>query len=272
MIIWNRIRINTKQIFAIVEKDLKGTLRYKFPLIISYINPFIQLIIPLILMNLIFSFQGSYGPWNAQNYVIYLFIGYIIMLNMSITNLGGRFKTEKYWRTLQALMVAPFHRYNLLIAMIVTHIIVVSIPFIGLIIIIYILYPISIFTFLFILILFVAVLLIFAGIGFFIGVFAISKEGFNTWLSTMLKYVFLFACITFPYQIFPNYIQVFVNFNPIYYIVDIIRLSWLEDNIVYTVVTHPYHMIILICLLISFPYIGLSMFNYIFKKYGIEGY
>ena len=87
-------------------------------------------------------------------------------------------------------------------------------------------------------------------IGFFIGVFAISKESVATWLSTMLRFVFLFSCISYPYQIFPSYIQVLVNLNPIYYIIDIVRLSWLEDNIVNTIVTHPYHLIILICFIV----------------------
>lgn len=223
-------------------------------------------------MGIIFSFQASYGPWNAENFLVYLFIGYIFILTVKIVNLGSRFRIEKYWGTLQALMVAPFNKFNLLIGMVLTHLIEISIPFIIFLIIIYVIFTISIFTLMFVILLFLGVLMIFAGIGFFIGVFVLSKESVATWFGTLLGFFFLFACISYPYQIFPEYIQRIVALNPVYYIIDIIRLAWIEDNVLVTLLNHPYHLIIYFALLIICPYLGVSMFNYIFKKYGIEGY
>lgn len=273
MITWNSIKFNLKQIFAIAEKNTKMTLRYKFVLIIGLFNPLIQLIFPFILMGQFFSYQDSFGPWNAENYIVYILIGYNVLLFQRVINIyGGQFLMEKFFGTLQALIVAPFNRYNLLLGYIVTHLIEVFIPFTIFLIIVYIFFPISPLTIIFTILLFLCLLLIFAGIGLFVGVFSIAKEGVATWLKTILRFVFLFSCISYPYQIFPLQIQIIVNCNPIYYIIDIIRLTWIENSVFYTILNHPIHFLMMALMLISFPLLGIFMFNYIFKKYGIEGY
>lgn len=77
--------------------------------------PFIQLIFPFILMGTLYSFQENFGPWNARNYILYLFIGYTILLTQRVVStLSSQLSTEKVWQTLEAIMMAPIKRINIL--------------------------------------------------------------------------------------------------------------------------------------------------------------
>jgi len=198
---------NIIHISAITEKNLKINLRFKFNLLISFITPIIYIIMPLILMGNIFDFRNTVGVWSAENFSIYQFIAYnIILLQRLVTDIPSSFRQEKYWETLPALIIAPFRRINLVFGIFFSNLILISIPFIIFIILSYIIYPILLLTLLFILILYFFIALIFAGLGIIIGIFAISKEGFLGILNFCIKILFLFSCISYPFYLFPGYI------------------------------------------------------------------
>jgi len=273
MITKEQIKRNIIQILAITEKNYKISIRYKFSLVFSYVSPLISFIFPFIIMGSLFSFQENYGPWNAENYVIYIFIGYnILLLERIMHNLSSQFLSEKYWLTLQAIMIAPFNRFNLLLGYVLSHIIEIIFPFSIFIILCYIFFPISLLTIIMILFLMGCLLLSFSGLGFIIAVYNISNENIAQIVNFCLSMFLLFSCLSYPYEIFPSYIQFFVNKNPIYYLIDIVRLTWLENDIFFTLTNHPIHFLILIIFLFLLPTSGIYIFNYIFKKYGITGY
>ena len=62
------LKENLSQISAITEKNLKLAFRFKFKVIITYITPILSILMPLIIMGEIFTFQSSFGPWNAENF------------------------------------------------------------------------------------------------------------------------------------------------------------------------------------------------------------
>ncbi|MFX0135244.1 MAG: ABC transporter permease [Candidatus Hodarchaeota archaeon] len=273
MDIWRTIKFNLNQILAIVEKHIRIKLRFKLNLFMGYFQPLIQILLPLIIMNAIFDLNEEFGPWNRETYIIYVFIGYTVILFRNIINyMPGEFVQEKYWKTLSALMVAPFNKFNLLFGIMIAHLLIVFIPFVIFLCICVILFPISVVTLIFVLLLAFAILIIFSGIALIVGVFAISKENVRKILTTALGLIFFVSCASYPYEIFPPYLQSLISINPIYYIIDILRLSWIENDIIFTVTNHPIHFLIILSLLISLPTIGILMFNYIFKKYGIVGY
>ena len=57
-----------------------------------------------------------------------------------------------------------------------------------------------------------------------------------------------------------------------YYIIDFIRLLWIEDNLIITFATHINHVVILLISSVIFPVVGVRTFNTIYKKLGISGY
>ncbi len=267
------IKRNLSQIAAITEKNTKLELRYKFGLVISFISPIISIIFPLIVMGRLFQLNQQFGPWTNENYVIFLFIAYqIILLKNIVIKFPAGLRQEKFWQTLPALIIAPFNRFNLLLGIFVSHLIVISIPFTIFFIICYIIYPISIFTILSIIFIFFLIEFTFSGIGLILGIFAISKESIWRFLLFCINWIFWLSCITYPFEIFPNLLQALINLNPLFHIFDFLRKTWIEDNFLLTITLHPVSFIILLLTSIMLPVIGVYIFNIIYKKYGIVGY
>jgi len=273
MINWKSIRGNLSQIIALTEKNVKLELRYKFGLIISYSINIISIFTPLILMSNIFDLRDTVGSWTRNNFLLYQFLAYNIMLLSGITNIfPGQFRMEKYWKTLPALIVGPFNRFNLLLGIFFSQLILISFPFVLFFIIGCIIYPISISTIVFLVIIFFLIALIFSGIGLILGIFAISNENIWNFLRFSLLLIYWFSCISYPFEIFPEFIQNIINLNPLYYIFDLSRITWIQNSGFIVVGSYPFHFIILICTAIVLPVIGVFLFNIIYKKYGITGY
>ena len=267
------IKENLSQIIALTEKNIKLELRYKFGLIFTNITYIISVITPLIVLGNIFELRTTLGPWTSQNFYLYQIIAYNIMLLSGITNIfPSQFRMEKYWKTLPALIIGPFNRFNLLFGIFLSQLILISLPFIFVFIIGCIIYPISIYTIIFIIIIFFLIALIFSGIGLILGIFAISNENIWNFLQFSLLFIFWFSCITYPFEIFPPFLQVFIVLNPLYYIFDLLRLTWIQNIGFGMVLSLPIHLLCLICTAIVLPIIGVLVFNLIYKKYGITGY
>ena len=168
--------------------------------------------------------------------------------------------------------MAPFNRFYLLFGIFTTSLILVALPFTFFLILALIVFPISIITFLSVLVLFFMIALIFSGIGLILGAFAISHEGILRTLTLAIEMVFWASCILYPYEIFPSYIQRIIDLNPLYYIFDFLRYTWIENDFILSINSHPFHFVILVSCSILLPCIGVYLFNYIFKKFGIVGY
>lgn len=269
----NVLKDNLVQIFAIAEKNVKLRLRVKSAFIISFITPFLNIIMPLIILGQLFTFTENFGPWNNSNFFIFQITAYHLTITFAIMNsFPSQLKQEKYWNTLPALIIAPFKRVNLLLGIYVSHLISISVPFIIFFVIGFIYMPFSIFTFFGLLFVYFLISIVFAGIGLILGVFAVSKENLSTPIGILLYIVFMFTTLSLPFDFFPEYFQSVIFINPLNYIIDITRLVWVEDNILYTLSAHPIHFILLIVGAISVPLISIYIFNYVFDKYGIQGY
>jgi len=267
------LKENISQIFAITEKNVKLSLRYKLGLILGYINQIIAIFMPLIIMQNIFAFRVTIGLWTSGNFILYQFIAHNISHVSGITGrFPGQFRAEKFWKTLPALIVGPFNRFNLLFGIFFSHIVMITIPFSIFFIWGIIIEPISLLTIIFILTLYFLIALIFSGIGLIFGIFAISNENIWQVLSFLLMFVFWFSCISYPFEMFPKFIQDIIDLNPFYYIFDFLRITWIQDNIFRTINTYYFHFITLIATSIVLPFIGVFSFNIVYKKYGITGY
>ena len=267
------IRRQALQIFALVEKNLRLSLRFKFNVIISFLIPIISIAMPLIILGKFFTLNTEFGPWNESNYMVFQFIAYQILLIKALINqFPIQFLREKYWKTIPAILIAPFNRYNLLFGIFFSHMILISIPFIIFFVLCWIVYPISFLTIISIIVLLLFTALIFSSIGLMIGAFAISNENIWRILSFGISMVFWLSCLTYPFEIFPNIIQQIINLNPLYYIFDILRTTWIENNILLSISSHPINFLILFLTVLIFPIISVYMFKIIYKKFGIVGY
>jgi ABC-type polysaccharide/polyol phosphate export permease len=238
---------------------------------VASISPIITIIMPIIVLNRFFSLETEFGPWNSSNYIIFIFIGYNIMLmRRIIPRITHQLTLEKYWKTIPALITAPFNRFYLLAGYILSELFVVSFAFITLFIIAFILYPISFITLTVIMFMFFSITLIFVGISLSIGIFALSNEGIMAILNFIISLIFWASCITYPFELFPPQIQNIIRLNPIYYFIDVIRLTWIGDNIFLTLPSYPFHFLIFGISLVAFPIAGVFIFNRIYQKYGVS--
>jgi ABC-type polysaccharide/polyol phosphate export permease len=271
------LRTNIKQISALVERNLYLEVRFKLSIFSRYIAPFIQILMPLIIFNVIFTIREDYqfGYWTGLNFILFLFIAFCVQfLRKIVSNFSDLFNREKYWKTLQALMVAPVNRYVLLFGILISELILVSIPFIFFFIIAYILFPINIFYLFLVLLGFFSLAIIFGSIGLIMGILIITKEGIYSVFNLGLTLLFWLSCISYPLQIFPEIIQSIILLNPIYYFIDIIRIFWLmglDYNLAITFLT-PTHIIVVIGGTIILPIFSVYLFNTFYNKFGISGY
>lgn len=267
------IKNNISQIVALTEKNIELTLRFKFSLIILYLTPLAIILMPLFVLNNFLELKPRIGSWTIDTYIIFQFIAYnIFLLSGIIQKYPRNIYMEKFWNTFTALIIAPLNRFNILLGVFFSHLILMCIPFTIFFILCYILYPISILTLVFIIVIYLLITLIFCGIGLILAIFAVSNENIWKILDFFIVIIFWLSCITYPFEFFPEFLQKVINLNPIYYIIDILRLVWIENNIIISISSHIFHFIILIVSVIIFPSIGVYLFKIIYKKYGIVGY
>lgn len=269
----NFYRENFSRVFTIAEKNIKLQLRFKFSLISSFLIPIISIIMPIIILSKFLVTGNQFGPWNETNYYIFILISYNIgLLQRIISDFPTDFREEKYWKTLPALLIAPINKLHLLLGIFFSHLFLISIPFAIFFIIAYIYYPISFLTIIFVILIYLLIDFIFSGIGLFTAVFAISKENIWTVIQVVLLVVFWASCISYPFEIFPNFLQKIIQLNPFYYFFDVLRVSWIDNNILVTLSDYPFHFLLLIAAAFIVPIISIYVFNNVYKKFGIVGY
>ena len=268
-----KIRRSFSKTFTIAEKNVRTQFRFKYYMIWRWVLPIISLLMPIIILDKFFELSTNIGPWTPQNFIIFLFIGYNIMIMQTMIDyIPKSLLREKYWKTLPILMTAPFNRFYLLFGYIISEFVAFSIPFIGFLIVMLIFFPLSIPTLIIIILMFLGIGIVFSGLGLFLGAFSISNENYLYILNIMIRFIFWFSCVTYPFQLFPRSVQNIINLNPIYYLIDLIRLTWIENNIFLTILSHPIHISIFAISLVIFPIICVYVFNIIYKKLGITGY
>lgn len=267
------LKNNLIQISSLTEKSLKLQWRFKLTTIVSFFTPLISIFLPLIILGQFLTLSVDFGPWTTENYFIYQFMAYqIMLLKRLIVGFPEEIRQEKFWKTLQGLIIAPFNRFNLLLGTFFAHVILILIPISIFFVLSYIAVPISFLTLICVILFLILVALIFSGIGLIIGIFAISRENYWRLLLFLMNIFIWLSCLTYPFEIFPGFIQNIINLNPLYYIFDIIRLLWIENNVFLTFSTHPFNVLVIFLAVVILPCVGVYFFNLIYKKYGIEGY
>lgn len=273
----DKLKKNAVQIWAINKLNIKRSLRFKVSFSMTFINPILSVIIPLFIMGFLFSGNiiqegGSIGVFRAENYISLIFLGTCGGVASSFYGIyTSRFSQEKSWRTLPALIIAPLNRFNLLLGIFLSHLILMLIPFFTIFILNIIISSIvpSIGSLLIILLIFFLYALTLSGVGLFMGVLAISKENWRTLFSVGYGILIIFNCVTFPKEIFPIEIQPIIDLNPFYHFFELIRMVWVFDDILYF--GNTIHILVVVISSIMSPIIGIILFNKIYKMYGIEG-
>ncbi|MHA1293717.1 MAG: ABC transporter permease, partial [Promethearchaeota archaeon] len=220
---------NIIQILSVTEKEIKLNLRYKYGFALRFLKPLVSIFIPFIVFTKIFSLSEAYyfDYCTAYNFLLFLFIAYCINYMFSILNLyKDTFRREKIWQTLKGLIIAPFNKFNLLIGLLIAEMIVILPTIAFFIFLCYILYPIPLINLFYFCLVFLGILLFFAGVGILIGVIDIVNENVPNLTTYGTQFLSWLSCVTYPLKLFPKILQFFIKLNPLYYMFDLLKLTW----------------------------------------------
>ncbi len=274
--IFDRLINNFQQTYAIVIKSIKLKLRFKTKLFLKLISPIWSFVMPLIVLGKIFEITSgkSLGIWTSETLLFFILTGFCIGLAASLIHEYYKMlRDEKYWKTLPAILLSPFNRYNFLMAVFIEEIIYFAVPIMIVFIILLFIYPTSIISFLVAFLIFFAGCILLASLGLIIGSFSLSAESAMTWVAFLVHFILMFSCYNYPREMFPPAITFFIIINPFYYYWDLMRIVWLF-GIEFVLFNPAYlvHFIIIIVFSTLFPIMSVYFFNYFYKKYGIAGY
>ena len=277
MVTIKSIKRNNQQLSALVERQLLFETRFKFSFIQNLITPFLQMLVIFFIFGVIYAVDDQYvfGYWTSSNFTLFLLIGFSIQyINPLIDKFQRGLQNEKYWKTLQALLIAPLNRFVIIFGIAFAHLIVYSLPIVFIMVLAFIVSPIPIYIFFLVLLVYFSIILTFGAIGLLLGAFVISNENVSSTASLFMKILFWLSCVTYPLFIFPEFVRFFILLNPLYYFFDLLRLTWLlgvDPEFALSFIT-PTHLIVVISFTVLTPIICTYLFDKTFKKYGIKGY
>ncbi|MAG21715.1 MAG: hypothetical protein CL943_00220 [Candidatus Diapherotrites archaeon] len=260
---------------AIAEKEIKLSLRFKIPFFTgSMVEPFIR-IAPFLLVYFGFFSAGaqSFGGVTESNFVVFLILGMLIDLVLveGYTRLYIRFMEEKYWQTIEAMLLAPINKLSLLGGQALSLLVGLfpsMLLFLG---VSFVLIPTTIQN----IILSIAVVAMVMSIALSIGLIYASSALFNENFDPLFKYarvglVFI-SCFYYPITIFDtipvlSLLKPIVIANPLYQAITIIRSAWIYGTIEVASVAYVAAFAIIA------PLLAVFIFNKLWKKLNIQGY
>jgi len=297
---FTRVKRILRQTYGVIQKEFTLRTRYPLSFFSGIFTTSILSLIPLIfiyggLLNLknpnffqiyyflsgdknaiyyllLFDFLKSSisGSLNQKNYLNWLLIGNIIYTFSShgIDAFDRRFMNEKFWGTVQGMVLAPINRYLILLGYIFTTIIESCVYFVVFITISYLIFPVSILQIF--QVFFIACIMIIAsgGIGLIIGTISLANENFAPAFLLVQFIILFFSCYSIPLEFFPDFFKGIVLINPYYHGTELARNIFLGTNRVNSIYSFLYILVFAIIVSSMGAYIS----GKIWTKYGVHGY
>ncbi len=210
------------------------------------------------------------SSFNQSNYLSWLLIGNVVFVfsRNGFNAFIERFQLEKFWNTIQGIILAPVNRYILLFGFILITLFESLLFFILLIIISYLIVPVSFIQIIFVFLIACLMIIASAGIGLMKGAVFISTESYRA-IFELIQFIILFlSCYSIPFEFFPDFLQPIIFLNPFYHGVSLAQNVYFgiySPNIIFSIVYIVIFSIVMV-------FLGVFLFNNIWKKYGIHGY
>ena len=268
---------NLIQIYSLTIKDLKLRIRYKLEFIVEFVSPLTAMFFPWIIFNKLFNLESDvFGTYyTKENFLLFLLLSYCVTcLLFLLWNYKDLFYDEKTWKTLNAVIIAPVNKVNILIGYLLSGLISKMLPLMFIIVLCYLLFPIPFLTLILVLIILFCIALTFAGMGFILGVLEIVNEDLSASLAVGISFISIISCLYYPITIFPKEFHYLIKLNPLYYYFDLLRLSWwsginYSDAIKYITINH---ILVVVIFTIFTPIFASYLFIRIYNRYGTSGY
>jgi ABC-type polysaccharide/polyol phosphate export permease len=264
--------MNSQQIFAIAKKELKLNLRFKYNYFLNELSKPLKIVVLFLIVYAGFFISGAnnVGGVTKENYVSFLLLGSLVssVLLLGFDTFNQKFMQEKFWKTIQAVLIAPLNKIKLILGVGISELLIQGIIVSIFLIITIIVLPVSFVNLLIVLLILLLIFLGVLGFSLIYGAFSLSNENFLfLFRYFVLGWAFL-SCFYYPVEILPSFIKPFVLINPVYHGLFIIRNLWINGF----VNNFLMHFIIVLAFAVVVPIIAVYLFNKIIKKLGIQGY
>ncbi|MDO8538693.1 MAG: ABC transporter permease [archaeon] len=268
MIYWEK-RIT--EIFAVAEKELMLSLRYKLSFFLTaLINPILG-VIPFFLIYygfLHFTGTTEFAGLNRGNYIVFLLLGMLVytFFNDGFNVFSSKFLNEKYWKTIEAVFISPISYMAIVIGVGLSEI-VRLIPTLIVFVLVASFFEIpSIISLFFAIVMLFMLFLFCCSIGLIHGAAALSNENFLPIFGYAFMGLSLLSCFFYPIGLIPDILKPLVEINPLYHGVTFIRDAWILNQISF--VSFFYVLAFMIVGLI----LSVQIFTKVWKTLGVEGY
>ncbi|MBU2101019.1 ABC transporter permease [Candidatus Micrarchaeota archaeon] len=259
------------EIIAITKKDFKLSIRFKTAYLLNtFINPFLSVIPLFIIYYGFLHYTGSegFGGVTADNYVQFLIFGIIAQAFFynGTYIFALKFREEKYWKTIDALFVAPINYLSLIIGTGIN----VGLNLLPLFLV-FLLFA-SVFGAPSILMITLTVLIMFILLGFCLGAGLIygALTLFNENFDPFFRYFFaawiLLSCFAYPLNIIPEVFRGIVLINPVFHAVNFAREMWMHNFIAWGSFFYVLGFAIIM------PIISVFVFKLAWKRMEVQGY
>ena len=258
------------RIIAIAKKQLILNLRFKWGFFMNnFIFPLKSLIsFFLIYIGFFYSGANDIGGVTRGTYVVYLTLGmtFFMIFNTGWNAIAQSFMQEKFWQSIQGILVSPAKKIEIILGYGIGGL-MNFIPLLSIsLIFCYILIPIGIIKFLYIIILLSLMYIIILGFGFIKAALNLSNENISALLTPAFWIWVALSCFYYPITSFPKFLYPIIYLNPIYHTNFVIKELWIYGKF------YPKSFFFLsLTALISLS-VGIYIFNKVWKKIGIQGY
>lgn len=201
------------------------------------------------------------GDIYGYKYIQYLLPGLIMMLvvNSAYSNVAFSLFSIKFQKSIEELIVAPLWIFTIIIGFIFGGIIRAFFILIILFFITYFFCDIYFYNFVLFCLIFYFTAVLFSLFGFLNGIFSKKFDDISLVPTFILTPLIYFSGIFFSIDLLPNFLKILVCFNPMFYIVNIFRYSFLgisEVNIYFSIFFVLFFIVLLYVLCMYSFYLG----------------
>ncbi|MFH1545363.1 MAG: ABC transporter permease, partial [archaeon] len=217
-----------------------------------------------------FHYSGaeSFAGINIYNYINFLLFGILVLAFFNIgTNIfTWKFREEKYWKTIEAIFIAPINYLSIIIGTGISEFIrLIPTMLLFLCMASFFIMP-SVTAFILSITMLLMVFLISLSAGLIRGSVTLGSENYDAVFSYLFAAWTLLSCFIYPIGIIPAEFRLFILVNPVYQGVNFIRDMWINGII------HWDGFLYVLGFALLMPAVSVIIFKFAWKRLGIHGY
>lgn len=258
------------------QKDLSLNLRFKIPFFTSTIITPITIIIPFLLVYFGYFFSGGSAIKNInnENFIPFLLLGTMtsIVLHNGFHNFPNKFLTEKYWQTIEGIMLAPISKISLIIGGTIEGFVAVFPAIIIVFVTANFFLPTSSLQTMIVIIITLALLLIVSlSLGLIASLATLFNENYTPLFYYSLAGITFLSCFYYPIEFFDSHpvlslLKPLIQINPYYLGVTLMRESWFNSAFQWN------SFLYILIMAIALPFISVYIFRKAWQTFTIQGY